>query len=98
VGVSWLTSLVLAPTREQAEAERNALLARRGMDWNTLPDHVKENLSRAILLGDPDSVCEFLQTLVLDVGVDGVIVNLPANGHDLDAVALAGETLGKLLA
>jgi F420-dependent oxidoreductase-like protein len=97
VGVSWLTSLVLAPTREQAEAERNALLARRGMDWDTLPEAVKENLSRAIVLGDPDEVCEFLQTRVLDRGVDGVIVNLPANGHDLDAVSLAGETLGKLL-
>jgi F420-dependent oxidoreductase-like protein len=97
VGVSWLTSLVLAPTREQAEAERNALLARRGMDWNTLPDHVKENLSRALLLGDPDSVCEFLQTRVLDVGVDGLVVNLPANGHDLEAIALAGRTLSKLL-
>ena len=77
MGVSWLTSLVLAPTREQAEAERNALLARRGMDWNTLPEHVQENLSRALLLGDPDSVCEFLQTRVLDVGVDGLVVNLP---------------------
>ena len=97
MGVSWLTSLVLAPTREQAEAERNALLARRGMDWNTLPEHVQENLSRALLLGDPDSVCEFVQTRVLDVGVDGLVVNLPANGHDLEAIALAGQTLSKLL-
>jgi len=97
VGVTWLTSMVLAPTTAEAEASRNALLARRGMDWNTLPDHVRENLERVILLGDPDTVCEQIQTKVVDRGLDGVCVNLPADGHDLERVALAGETLRKVI-
>jgi F420-dependent oxidoreductase-like protein len=97
VGVTWLTSLVVAPTTAAAEAARNAMLARRGMDWNTLPDQLKDGISRALVLGDPDSVCEQIQTRVVDVGLDGVIVNLPADGHDLERVALAGETLRKVL-
>ncbi|MHC4819661.1 MAG: LLM class F420-dependent oxidoreductase [Planctomycetota bacterium] len=98
VGVSWLTSLVVAPTTAGAEAARNAMLARRGMDWNILSDPVKANISRALVLGDPDTVGEQIQTKVVDVGLDGVIANLPAGGHDLESVALAGETLRKVLA
>jgi F420-dependent oxidoreductase-like protein len=97
VGVSLLCSLVLAPTTARAEAARDALLARRGLDWKTLPDAMRQGISRALVLGDPDTVCEFVQRRVLEVGLDGLVVNLPANGHELDAIALAGETLGKVL-
>lgn len=97
VGVSVLLSLVVAPTTGAAEAARNALLARRGLDWNTLPDPLKENLSRMVLVGDPDTVGEFVQRKVVEAGLDGLVVNLPANGHELDAIALAGQVLGKAL-
>ncbi len=98
VGVSVLVSLVIAPTTAEAEAARTDLLARRGLDWNTLPDAMREGISRALVLGDPDTVAEFVQRKVLDVGLDGLIVNLPANGHELETIALAGQTLGKVLA
>jgi len=97
VGVSVLFSLVVAPTTAEAEAARNALLARRGLDWDTLPDAVRENISRALVLGDPDTVAEVVQRKAVEPGLDGLVVNLPANGHELEAVALAGETLGKAL-
>ena len=42
-------------------------------------------------LGDPDEVGEQVQAL-LDAGIDGLIFNMP-DPHDLDSVALAGETL-----
>lgn len=42
IGVSWLGSVILAPTRAQAETARHEFLAARGMDWNTLPDSVRE--------------------------------------------------------
>jgi len=98
VGVSVLFSLILAPTTAEAETARNALLARRGLDWNTLPDAMREGIARALVLGDPDTIGEFVQRKIVDVGLDGLVVNLPANGHDLEAVALAGETLGKAMA
>ena len=38
-----------------------------------------------------------LQARVLDPGVDGLIVNLVANGHQPGVVDLAGRTLRKLV-
>jgi F420-dependent oxidoreductase-like protein len=97
IGVSWLGSLVLAPTREQAQRERDALLARRGMDYGSLPEPIREAIDRALVLGDPDDVGEFVQTQLVGRGLDGVVFNLPANGHEPDAIALAGQVLGKAL-
>lgn len=98
IGVSVLFSLVLAPTTAQAEAARNALLARRGLDWNTLPAPMREQISKVLVLGDPDTVGEIVQRKIVEVGMDGLVVNLPANGHELEAIALAGQVLGKALA
>lgn len=97
VGVSVLFSLIVAPTTAEAEAQRNALLARRGLDWNTLPDGMKQGISRALVLGDPDTIGDFVRRKVVEPGLDGLVVNLPANGHDLEAIALAGQVLDKAL-
>ena len=97
IGVTWLGSVVMAPTHEAAETARDDFLRRRGIDFATLPDELRANIQRALVLGDPDTVAEHVQTELLDRGLDGVIVNLPANGHDLETVAMVGETLGKLL-
>jgi F420-dependent oxidoreductase-like protein len=98
VGVSVLFSLVLAQTTERAEAARDALLARRGLQWSTLPDAMRAGISRALVLGDPDTVGELVQRKVVEAGLDGLVVNLPADGHELESIALAGEVLGKALA
>jgi len=97
IGVSVLFSLVVGATTAKAEAARNALLARRGLDWNTLPAPMKENIGRILLIGDPDTVGERLQRKVVEAGLDGAVVNLPADGHELDSIALAGEVLRKAI-
>lgn len=97
IRVSWLGSVILAPTREEAETARDAFLRQRGMDYATLPEAVRERVDAALVLGDPDAVSERLAREVLERGVDGLVVNLPATGHEPDAVRLAGETLGKLV-
>jgi len=97
VGVSVLFSLIVAPTTAEAEAARNALLARRGLDWNTLPDGMKQGITKALVLGDPDTIGEFVQRKIVEPGLDGLVVNLPANGHELEAIALAGHVLDKAL-
>jgi F420-dependent oxidoreductase-like protein len=97
VGVSVLFSLLVAPTTAGAEKARDALLARRGLTWSTLPDAMKEGISRALVMGDPDTVGEFVQRKVVEAGLDGLVVNLPADGHELEPIALAGEVLGKVL-
>jgi F420-dependent oxidoreductase-like protein len=97
VGVSVLCSLVLAPTTAEAEKARNRFLAQRGMDWSTLPDAMKQGISRALVLGDPDTVSEIVRRKVVEAGLDGLVVNLPANGHELEAIGLAGQVLDKAL-
>jgi F420-dependent oxidoreductase-like protein len=97
IRVSWLGSVVIGPTTAAAETARNEFLARRGMDWNTLPDHMKQGIDRALVLGDPDTVGEFVRDKLIGAGLDGITLNMPANGHDLEAVALVGQTLGKIV-
>jgi F420-dependent oxidoreductase-like protein len=81
-----LRTLVIAPTREQAQQKGEAL--RRS--W-----HLDESRYRMISIeGDPDTAAERARALY-DVGLDGLIVNLP-DTSDLETVVLAGETLSKL--
>ncbi len=96
IKVSWLGSVLMAPTREQAERERNAYLGRRGMDYESLPPAIREGIDRALVIGDPDGVGEFVSEKLVGAGLDGLTLNMPANGHDLEAIAMVGETLGKL--
>ena len=50
-----------------------------------------------INIGGPDEVAARVKDL-MDLGLDGVTLNMPANGHDPEMVALAGETLSPLFA
>jgi hypothetical protein len=49
-------------------------------------------VSKALVLGDPDTIGEFVQTRIVGQGLDGIVVNLPANGHQPEAVELAANT------
>jgi F420-dependent oxidoreductase-like protein len=98
IRVSRLGSLFLGATAEAAEGARDAFLAQRGMKWETLPDAVREQLLATLLVGDPDSVGEFVQRELIGRGLDGVVFNLPAGGHDPEISSLAGETLTRALA
>ncbi|MCX4096111.1 LLM class F420-dependent oxidoreductase [Nocardia sp. alder85J] len=50
-----------------------------------------------MFVGDPDDVAEQLQRRVLDQGIDGVICNMIANGHEEGVLEVAGKALGPLL-
>jgi F420-dependent oxidoreductase-like protein len=91
-----LGSLVLADTMEGAEEKRNEFLGRRGIDWDALGDDIRAQVAARFVLGDPDTVGEQARAL-LDIGLDGVVFNMPADGWDVEAVAHAGEVLGKAL-
>ena len=43
-----------------------------------------------LVFGDADTVGEQLQAVV-DAGLDGLTVDLPVNGHNLDRIALLGD-------
>jgi F420-dependent oxidoreductase-like protein len=96
ITVSWNRVACIAPTTAEAEAERDAYLAMRGMEWSSLPDEIRQMIDGMIVVGDPDTVAErFSEWKAL--GVDGFTVSLPANGHLPDRVALLGRTLSGIV-
>ncbi|HET9647736.1 MAG TPA: LLM class flavin-dependent oxidoreductase [Microlunatus sp.] len=88
ITVSYLASVCVAPTHEQAVAELEEFVSGR-------PAMVAER-SRGGLVGTPDEVGERIAALFAS-GIDGVTVNAPANGHIEGRVSLLGETLAPLI-
>jgi alkanesulfonate monooxygenase SsuD/methylene tetrahydromethanopterin reductase-like flavin-dependent oxidoreductase (luciferase family) len=79
-----LGTIVIAPTADEAEQKLDALRGR-----------VPERMLATMVAGDPEAVIE-QATELLDSGLDALIFNTP-DGHDLETVALLGETLAPLL-
>jgi F420-dependent oxidoreductase-like protein len=79
-----LGTLIIAPSAEEAEKAAAPVRERMG-----------ERASQTLIVGDPDSVGEQI-TAFLDAGLDGLVVNMP-EVYDLDKVALAGQTLSKVI-
>ena len=79
-------TLFIGATHEQATAKVDAAIA-AGAD--------AERLQAMGFIGDPGEVAEQVQAL-LDVGLDGVTLTMP-DVHDLETVALAGDTLGAVI-
>jgi F420-dependent oxidoreductase-like protein len=82
-----LGTLAIARTHEEAERQLATWPDRANMD--------PERLRMVLTLGDPDEVAEQVRAL-LDAGLDGLVFHMP-NPQDLDAVALAGESLSRAI-
>src|SRR5262245_38728865 len=82
-----LGTLAIAETHEEAERVLDSWTARLAMD----PERVR----MVVTVGTPDEVAERVSEL-REAGIEGFVFNMP-NPHDLDAVALAGNTLAPVL-
>ncbi len=90
-----LMILCVGRTAEAAGATRDGFLHQRGMpSWADLDEGIRAMFEDRMICGDADHVGERMQTLA-GIGLDGVTVNMPADGHDVEQVAFAGEVLGK---
>jgi len=85
IKVTKLQMVVVAPTMEQADADLREVAAVKG--WN---DEIIEMAKTMLICGDPDTVGERLAAC-MDTGIDGLTINLPANGHNTDRIGLLGE-------
>jgi F420-dependent oxidoreductase-like protein len=85
IAVTKLLMVLVAPTMEEAEADLKAIAAVKG--WN---DEIMEMAKSLLIYGDPDTVGEQLKA-AMDTGLDGLTVNLPGNGHNLDRIGLLGQ-------
>jgi F420-dependent oxidoreductase-like protein len=96
ITVSWQRSVCIAPTMEQARAEVDSYLGRRGVDVAALDDETRAHLRGRLIHGDPDTVGEQMSGFKA-LGVDGFTINMPANGHIPGRVALLGATVGPIV-
>ncbi len=85
IKVTKLTMGMVAPTMEEAEADLREMAGVKG--WN---DEIMDMVRSILIFGDPDTVGEQLRAL-MDTGIDGLTINLPANGHNTDRIGLLGE-------
>jgi F420-dependent oxidoreductase-like protein len=86
IKVTKLVMMVIGRTHDDAMAAANQFIATH--DW---PAEVADLVAPRMTLGDPDEIGEAIRDLV-DTGIDGVTLNLVANAHDPEMIALAAET------
>ncbi|MFV0316695.1 MAG: LLM class F420-dependent oxidoreductase [Microthrixaceae bacterium] len=96
ITVSYQTWACMAPSHDEAVAELDAYLNRRGFDVASMPPEERENLRAMVPHGSPDEIAELFAGY-LAAGVDGFTVSAMANGHIEGRVELLGNTLAALL-
>ena len=91
ITVTKLMMIVIAPSMEEANADLAALAEVKG--WN---DQIMDMVRKQLIFGDPDTVGEVLSQAI-GMGLDGVTVDLPVNGHLVERIQLLGEVANKAL-
>jgi F420-dependent oxidoreductase-like protein len=91
ITVTKLMMIVIAPSMEEANADLAALAEVKG--WN---DQIMDMVRKQLIFGDPDTVGEVLAQAI-GMGLDGVTVDLPVNGHLVERIQLLGEVANKAL-
>ncbi|MDH3753036.1 MAG: LLM class F420-dependent oxidoreductase [Acidimicrobiia bacterium] len=87
IKVTKLVMMVIGRSHEDAVASIDTFIENHG--W---PAEVVELMLPRLTIGDPDAIGEAIQEMTA-VGIDGICLNLAANAHDPDLVALAGQTV-----
>jgi len=91
ITVTKLMMVAVAPTMEELEADLDAIAQLK--NW---PDAIKDMIRGRLIYGDPDTVGERLADAVAK-GLDGLTVDLPLNGHNVERIELLGEIASKVL-
>ncbi len=94
---SFLAFVMIDENGDKAREQQRTFLRGLGVDLDALSDEERATATARQFVGDPDEVAADLQARVLEPGVDGLIVNIVANGHEPGVVDLAGRTLRKLV-
>ena len=89
IQVTKLLLVVIAPTMDEAMRDLKNTAEAKG--WSTKKFEDIINSRTDFVIGDPDTVGETLERLA-GYGIDGVTVDLPANAHIPERIALLAET------
>ncbi len=85
IKVTKLFMLVMGNTYDEALASLNAFVENHG--W---PAEVVDLMVPQVTIGGPDEVGAAIRDL-MDAGLDGITLNVAANAHDPEMIALAGQ-------
>jgi F420-dependent oxidoreductase-like protein len=85
IAVTKLMMIAVAPTTAEVEADLAALAKVKG--WN---DTVMDMIRKVLIFGDADTVGERIAE-AYGMGLDGITVDLPVNGHNTERVELLGQ-------
>jgi alkanesulfonate monooxygenase SsuD/methylene tetrahydromethanopterin reductase-like flavin-dependent oxidoreductase (luciferase family) len=94
---SFLAFVMIDEDGDRAREQQKAMVRAQGGDPDAMSDEEFPATTERMFVGTPDDVAADLQARVLDQGVDGLVINLPATGHVEGAVELAGRTLRPLV-
>jgi alkanesulfonate monooxygenase SsuD/methylene tetrahydromethanopterin reductase-like flavin-dependent oxidoreductase (luciferase family) len=67
------------------------------LDGYDAPTDIGETRGGRAITGTPDQVADEIKRRVLDVGIDGVIVNLPTHRYTPGVITKVGEALKPLV-
>ena len=94
---SFLAFVIIDEDGDKAKELQREFVLKQGFDLTNLSDEDAAKATDRHFCGTPDDVAEQVQRRVLDRGVDGIIINLVANGHQPGVVELAGKALKPLV-
>ncbi|PQP22697.1 LLM class F420-dependent oxidoreductase [Rhodococcus opacus] len=94
---SYLAFVIIDEDGDRARQLQHDFLLTQGVDLSTASDEERAAATDRQFCGAPDEVAEQLKTRVLDAGIDGIVLNLVANGHEPGIVELTGRTLRPLV-
>lgn len=97
IETSFLAFAMIDEDGDAARRMQREYLIKTGVDYDNLDDDARAAATDRMFVGSPDEVAEQIQRRVLDVGVDGITINLVPNGHMPGVVELAGKTLAPLV-
>ncbi len=89
--VTKLLMIAVAPSLKELEADLAAIAKIKG--WN---DAIMAMVRKVLIYGDADTVGERIAEAV-GMGLDGITVDLPINGHDPERIELLGQIALKAL-
>ncbi|AOW95290.1 LLM class F420-dependent oxidoreductase [Rhodococcus sp. WMMA185] len=94
---SYLAFVFIDENGDRARKLQREFLLDLGVDLSTASEAERAAATDRMFCGAPDEVAEQLETRVLDKGIDGIVLNLLANGHQPGIVELAGHTVRPLV-
>ena len=98
IETSFLAFTMIDENGDAARKMQREHMIKTGIDVDNMDADAFAAATDRMFVGSPDEVAEQIQRRVLDVGVDGVTINLMPNGHIPGVVELAGKTLAPLVA